>query len=163
MKKIRIGKGRVLPIAFSLVGTIALFGIFIFMFEQLPKVGFIIGAIVISPLLPLMWTSRYIIEIDPDEKYIWEYIWLMGKKIGRPISYASIEKIYINKVKMSQRMTSWGGQVRTNKTNEFVGFIKFESGKTVELIREQEKEFVFEELAKIAKKLETELVDQTDR
>ena len=85
----------------------------------------------------------------------------MGKKTGKPEAFNGIDKIFVNKVSVSQRMTSWGGSVHTNRYMEFIGILKFDNGEKIELIRDKDLDFVFEKLEKISQKLGTKLYDNT--
>ncbi len=159
MESIRISKGRVIPVAFCVVGTFLLFFVYEFLYENVNEVMFIILGIVISPILPLMWTSRTIVEINPREKYIHKFVWLMGKKTGKPKSFGGIEKTYINAVTTSQRMTPRQKTTNTGGLKEYIGFLLLEDGRKIELIRDEDPDYVFEKMEKISHKLGTELSD----
>ncbi len=161
MKSVRIDKGRLIPVAFGFAGTFLLFLLYKFLYENLTMYPFIGLGILFSPILPILWTSRTIYEINPVKKIRHEFIWIMGNKIGKPVPYLEIEKVYVNKIKMSQRMTSWGGQTNTARFYEYVGYVKFSDGIKSELVRDRELKFVIEKMKKIAKKLNKELMDNT--
>ncbi len=161
MNIVRIDCGRLIPGLYTLVASmimaLAYFGIFLHTSPTL----FIIFGIILSPILPILWTTRTIIEINPTEKYSWEFYWILGLKIGDKVYYEGIEKIYVNEVGMSRRMTSYGGHVSTERFSEYVGFIKFSDGTTLELDRKRNKTKVLQGLTRVAKKLNTPLIDNT--
>ena len=156
MKSVRIDKGRTVPIAFSFIGTFLLFLSFNFMFEHLSILPFSIIGILISPILPIMWTTRKILEINPNEKYVFKFIWMMGRKFGKRERFERIEKLYVSKVRLSQRMTT------TPEFHEYIGFILLSNEMRMQLVRDKEKDFVFEKMNKIAGKLNMPLLDPTE-
>ena len=161
MDSVRISRGRVVPLAFCFVGTLLVFVTYLYIFDTFNELTFIVLGIIISPILPIIWTTRYITEINPIKKYVHEYVWLMGGKVGKPESFDSIEKTFINSVNTAQRMTSYGGNVNTARYLEFIGFVKLDNGEKIELMRDTDEDYVFEKMEKISKKLGTQLFDNT--
>ena len=132
------------------------------MYFNLNQIQFAIIGLAVSPLLPMLWSARTIVEINPIQKYFREYYWILGIKIGEKHFFDSIDKVYVNQVNKSRRMTSYGGKVSTERYLEYVGFIKLNTGMTHELLRLRNKDLVFKKLEPVVKKLGTTLIDHSD-
>ena len=69
--------------------------------------------------------------------------------------YESVEKIFINTSRSSQKATSYGGKTTTFHDREFRAFLKTTDGQTIELISSKSEESLMKRLKIIEKKLKT--------
>ncbi len=63
---VRINQGRIVPWQFRLAGTVLVFMLIFGAFISFSELYAIPGAIALSFLLPLIWSSYYVLEIDPE-------------------------------------------------------------------------------------------------
>ena len=117
--------------------------------------------ILLAPLLPLIWTLQDMIELNMNKKMIHEYIWVLGKKWGTPKSFKRIEYIFINATKMRQTMTSWGGRVRYSQYDEYIAYLKLNSGEKIILSKSKNLDTMTKNLEKISVKLDIPLKEIT--
>jgi|TARA_B110000046_G_scaffold85438_1_gene93449 hypothetical protein len=160
-KIIRISRGNSLPITFRMVFSLVLFLIYIALTGYLPKALAITFMILLAPLLPLIWTLQDMIELNMNKKMIHEYIWVLGKKWGTPKSFKRIEYIFINATKMRQTMTSWGGRVRYSQYDEYIAYLKLNSGEKIILSKSKNLDTMTKNLEKISVKLDIPLKEIT--
>jgi len=99
MKIVRINKGKVVNLPIRLVSAVIMVVITISLMDALPEPWSIFIAIAIASILPGIWFASYVIIITQVKKTLFDGIWTMGHKFGKPIKYDSIEKIFINQVK----------------------------------------------------------------
>ena len=155
--KVTINQGRVLPLPFRFFILIAVLAGMSFAMSNLPEIPAIMVCIVISFLIPLAWTTYYILQIIAESKTIKEGYWIMGIKKLSSRKYAGVDKVFVNISKSSQRATSYGGQTATFQDQEFKAFLKTSDGQTVELISSKSEETLMNRLKPIQKKLETSI------
>jgi len=159
MKIIRIDKGRIIPVTFSLVGTAFLAWAYYSAFLYAQSKAVILIWIALSPLVPLLWTTRKILEINLDKKIYIVYTWMLGYKLGKGKSYDSIENMYLKQVDDLQRSTSQEKNVTSFGSSDFAAFIKFRNGDTLELIKSKDREKIWKDLLVLNKKINTSLID----
>ena len=128
VKIIRISRGNIVPITFRIIFSLIIFLVCIVLIVYLPKALVIVFMVFLALLLPLIWTLQDIIEINMKKKIIHEYIWFLGNKWGTPKSFNGLEYIFINRKKMNQTMTSWGGRAYHNQYDEYVAYLKLNTG-----------------------------------
>lgn len=158
MNKVRINQGRIVPFQFRMVGTALVLASMAGSLSHFSEGVAIIICIAISYLLPLIWSSFYILEIDPDTRTISEVTWITGMKLRKKTSFSSIEKIFVNETRKSQQMTSWGGKVRTSKIRDYSAFLKLSSEQKFFLLSDKDPENLLKKLDPMAKKLQCEVV-----
>jgi hypothetical protein len=78
-------------------------------------------------------SAYYGLRIDVDNRTYTVYTFALGWKMGKPIKFESIELFYINRVKMSSRMNSYGGHKHTDETYTFNAYMKLNTGNKVHL------------------------------
>ncbi|HTF21250.1 MAG TPA: hypothetical protein VK658_24405 [Chryseolinea sp.] len=123
-----------------------------------------------SPLIALLlvfgslfiFTSNEGTEIDLAGKRYREYTALFFMKTGEWLPFDEIEKIYVNKNKVRQRMSAY----RTGKTAEFVysefsAFLKFSDEETVQLKKFKDKDKLMRHAKVWADQLNVPLYDNT--
>lgn len=157
-RKVRINQGRIVPWQFRLAGTVLVFMLILAAFIKFPEVFAIPTTIGLSFLLPLLWSSYYMLEIDPERKTVSEIVWIMGHKKGEQTFYESIEKIFINPVKVGQRISSYTGHVNAFRSREFIACLKLGGGKEFELISHKDLAELRKKVDPISKKLECSVV-----
>jgi hypothetical protein len=118
-------------------------------------------------LLFFLFTSRHQIEIDPESKTIHPHIWVMGYKIGGKKTFSGIEKIFVNKVKQSQKLytpfnysTKYFGMIYIEE-NLYKSFLKFDTGEKMVLIENQDRDQLFEQLSRYEAILNVRVYDNT--
>lgn len=161
MNKIRINQGRIVMWQFRVAGTLFVFFIGMLALSKLEEFPAITIFILISFLLPFLWSSYYVFEINPADKTISEYYWVAGFKMNNDITkYSEIEKIFVNPVRMAQNIHSYyTGSVRTTKNMEYHAFLKLADGNKFFLMSASTPEKIKEKLSSIAKKLNCRMED----
>lgn len=156
---VRINQGRILPWQFRLAGTVLVFMLIIGAFLELQEIPAITTAILVSFLLPLIWSTYYVLEIDPQKKTVSVITWIVGLKKGEVYPFESIEKIFINKVLIGQDISSYSGHVHHAQSVEYTAFIKLDTGKKFELLSMKKPEKLKEKLKPIAAKLSCKVIE----
>ena len=150
MPKIKIRKSRSVPYALRILGTVALTAFFGFLLNQLDEQTFIMTAIAVSPLLPLLWMSVKVLEINDDKKYWWTYHWILGYKWGKKIPYPSISHLKIESKLIQPR--------RRPEYLRYQLFAHFSNETTCLLTQRKNLDFLLEKAEKMAEKVGVELV-----
>ena len=114
----------------------------------------IIVAIAISTFLPALWFATHIIIINEEDKTIFDGVWTMGCKLGKPVSYEAIEKIFINKVKTRQTVYSLSNKQNIVANHEYRAYLKLSNGDKFFLISHPLEQTIEKKVTKIRKKLE---------
>lgn len=155
MNKIRINQGRIVMWQFRMAGTLLVLVIGLLALSKLEEFPAIIIFILASFLLPFLWSSYYIFEINPADKTISEYYWVAGIKMNNDTTkYFEIEKIFVNPVRMAQNIHSYyTGSVRTTKNVEYHAFLKLKEGNKFFLMSASTPEKIKEKLTTVAKEL----------
>ncbi|MFY0599524.1 MAG: hypothetical protein JXR03_07615 [Cyclobacteriaceae bacterium] len=160
MNTVRINQGR----AFSLyvrigAAIITMFLIAVF-FKYLPELIAILLAILTSMGVPFFLSSFEILEINQKKKLISHYVYVLGKRFQeQSVSYRNIDKIFINQVKMSQKMTSMGGNVHSARSMEYHAFLKTDDDRKHFLISDKRQDSILERLNPIKAKLNVNVVE----
>ncbi|MEP0368857.1 MAG: hypothetical protein ABJN36_20490 [Cyclobacteriaceae bacterium] len=155
MRPIRINQGRIFSWYIRLGSLLLTMFLMAVIFQYTPEWLAIPLAIVICMIVPTVWTAFEILEIDHKRKVITEYSSILGRKVNlREYMYDSLEKVFMNKVKMAQRATSYGGHVGTFTSFEYHAFLKTSSGKKYFLLSRENPDWLKEKIVPLAKKLE---------
>jgi hypothetical protein len=159
MNKVKINQGRTMMPTFRWGLTLILFFAIMVVFRMLPEIPAIIAATGLSFLAPLLWSSYYILEINPSTKKINEYTLIMGKAFfNTETKFDSIEKIFINRNLVGQMMQSYSGRIANVQNVEFQAFIKLEHGDKFFLISDRSIEKLEKRIEPMASKLNTVVV-----
>ncbi len=153
MKIVRINKGKVVNLPIRLVSVLVIFFIIFKLMETLSEPLSIFIAIVFASILPAIWFASYVIIIDEETKTVFDGIWTMGKRFGKPRKYDAIEKIFINRVKTKQTMYSLSNRQNIVANYEFKAYLKLDDGEKFFLISHPIEERVEEKVTKIRQKL----------
>lgn len=154
MKIVRINKGKAVNLPFRFLAVIVMVFLTITLMDALPEPLSIFIVIIIASLLPAIWFATKVIIIDEEHKTIFDGVWTMGKKLGEPANYDSIEKIFINKVKTSQTMYSLSNNRNVVTNHEFRAYLKLSNGDKYLLLTHPLEERVKEKVTKIKQKLD---------
>lgn len=153
MKKVRINQGRIVPIRLRLGGTVVVLILMAAVLMHLTELAAVFVCIFLSFLVPLLWSSYYLLEINPMAKEISEINWIMSFTIRKVKAYDEIEKIFINETRSSRQMTSYGGQVHTDRIHEYKAFLKFSDGSNHLLLSDRNPDDLEEKVGPVAQKL----------
>ncbi len=121
--------------------------------DWLPEPWSIIVAMAICTFLPAIWFATKVIIINEENKTIFDGAWTMGRKLGKPVKYDGIEKIFINKVKTKQTMYSLSNKQNILANHEFQAYLKLINGDKYYLFSHPLEERVEEKVTKIRLKL----------
>ncbi|WP_420577288.1 hypothetical protein [Ekhidna sp.] len=153
MRIVRINKGKVVNLPIRLVSVVVMVVITISLMDALPEPWSILIAIAIASILPGIWFASYVIIINEENKTLFDGIWTMGHKFGKPIQYESIEKIFINRVKTKQTMYSLSNKQNVVTDHEYRAYLKLDNGEKFYLLSHPLEETVEEKVTKIREKL----------
>ena len=151
-----INFGRLFPWQFRLVGGIIVFVALVVVSDN-PGVAiilFLLGLFVLS--------ASEGTEINKETKMFREYKSFFLVKSGRWSSYTGIEKIFVNSVRVTQQMHT----AHTNKSSiftdyEYNGYLKFDDGTKIQLLRKKNKALLLQSLKNISTFLQVPLEDNT--
>jgi hypothetical protein len=139
-----------------LAGTIFFAALAFISQETLISVFLIAGSIFVL-------TSFNGTEIDTANKYYREYTaFFYFLKSGKKIKYIRIEKLYINRARVTQRI--YGGRTTqsSNFSNtEYNAYVKFDNEEKIQLLNKRNKEALVRELRKISTFLNVPVTDNT--
>ena len=122
--------------------------------EYFPEIYAILISIFLSFLVPPLWFSSTILTINLETKEVHLGTWIMGWKTGRTESFNHIEKIFINKVKTTQKMHRYGtGGVHEQTGVEYRAFVKLDNIEKYFLISNKSEKKVEKKVVEIKKKL----------
>lgn len=101
-------------------------------------------------------------EIDPAAKRYREYTAFFFVKSGEWLPYGSMEKVFINRNKVRQRVYT----ARTSHSaeftyDEFSAFLKFGDDEKVQLLKHRNKDALMRRVAEVSKQLNVPVVDNT--
>lgn len=149
--------GRLFPFPFFVLGG-AVFLAGVGSMTHLPWI-----AIVLILLGAMVLTAYEGTEISPHKKTLREYnSFLFVIKSGKSVKYESIEKIFINSAKISQRIYTAHTMNSSNFTNvEYNAWLKLGDGSKIFLASDRKKKRLVERFEVIAKSLNTALTDTT--
>jgi len=153
MKIVRINKGKVVNLPIRLVSAVIMVVITISLMDALPEPWSIFIAIAIASILPGIWFASYVIIINEVKKTLFDGIWTMGHKFGKPIKYDSIEKIFINRVKTKQTMYSLSNRQNVVTDHEYQAYLKLDNGEKFYLFSHPIEDTAKEKVTKIREKL----------
>ena len=157
MKVIRINQGRIIPLQFRFAGSLFVLVAIAVGLGKLPYPYGIYLGILVSFLIPMLWSAYYLLEIDPDQKTISEKSWVMGYKSGKSVSYKEVDHIFINQTNTSQQMTSYGGHVHTARKKEYMAFLKVDSDRKYFMVSDKDESSLIKRVNPMAKRLGCEI------
>jgi membrane-bound ClpP family serine protease len=155
--KIDIKYGRLFPWQFLFIGGIVLvIGLALLVENTLASIVLIsVGGFILS--------GSEGTEIDKAAKWYREYNAFFFIKSGRNVVYSGIEKIFINTSKSKQKMyTAHTTHGSVYENVDFNGFLKFNDGTKIQLLRKRKKADLLKGLQKIASFLEVQIEDNTE-
>jgi hypothetical protein len=154
MAKIKIRKSRSVPYILRILGTVALTASFGYLLDHLDEQAFIPAAIALSPLLPMLWMSVQILEINDDENYWWKYHWILGYKYGRKITYEKLDHMSLEKIMVKPK--------RQPEEPRYELFLHFNKGQPLKLTRRKKLVYIREKAQQMAEKVDLQLVDNIE-
>ena len=154
MASIKIRKSRSVPYLLRIAGTVALTAAFSYLLDHLDEQTFIPVALAISPLLPILWMSVQVLEVNDDERYWWKYHWILGYKYGKKIKYTSLDHMSLEMIIVQPK--------RQPEEPRYELFIHFDKGVPLKLTRRKKLAFIREKALKMAEKLDLVLIDNIE-
>jgi hypothetical protein len=154
--KIDVKFGSLFPWPFRLIAVIVLLvGLSLILEKTFLSIGLILVA-------GFILSGSEGTEINRTEKSYLEYKSFFFMKSGSRKNYGDIEKIFVSTSKMRQEFYT----VHTNRSSifetlEFNGFLKFNNGEKVQLLRKRKKSDLIKELKKVATFLNVRVEDNT--
>jgi hypothetical protein len=148
--------GRLFPWQFQFVGGIILF-------VAIALSGESLGVSIFLILLGLFILSASEgTEINRETKMVREYKSFFFLKTGQWSPYEGIEKIFVNSSRVTQQMHT----AHTNKSSvftdyEYNGYLKFDDGTKMQLLRKKNKVSLLQSLKSISTFLQVPLEDNT--
>jgi hypothetical protein len=141
-----------LPFLFTALGTVlVVVGPLLILEKTLISIGLVITGLILA-------TTQYRLEINFNEKYYREYIWILWLKRGEKIPFNEIQYLYLTKSKKTQIY----GQTYKNHYitgDHFNGYIKFSEDEKILIGDSPSKEWVLKRLEKINSKLRLDVKD----
>lgn len=145
MGKIRISKGHAVPLILRIGTLLLLCFIFYVVASNLPELVATLIVMSLSLVGSAIWFSFRILTIDSKKKTIHEGVWVMNRKMGKDITFNSIESIYSEKIKKVDAY---------NPLPLYSAFLKLEDGSVYTLLTNKSKKEVSGGISRIKKKLD---------
>lgn len=153
--KINLASGKLFPIQFQWLAFI-----FLFFGTTLLFVNPIVGVVLLLPG-GLILTSFSGFEIDFKNKKYRRYNSFFRFKFGQWQELKPVAKIYINKIKTSQKMYSQANLSSTLRGFCFKSYIKFSNEERVFIVEKKDKNNLIELLQPLATSLKLEIIDNS--
>ncbi|MEX2235689.1 MAG: hypothetical protein WD824_26260 [Cyclobacteriaceae bacterium] len=155
-KNVDIKCGSVFPFPFLVLGAVFFIaGAAVFVTHPVISIVLIVAGVVIL-------TAYEGTEINPASRTYREYNSFLFIKKGKAKKYNGIEKIFINKAKVSQRVyTAHTSNSAIFTDTEYNAYLKFNEGEKVFLFSGKNKTKLLKRLNDISRSLNTQVVDNT--
>lgn len=153
---IDIRSGRLFPFPFLVIGAACCFASLVLLSTSalLAAPLFLLGAAII--------TAYEGTEIYPGSRYYREYQSFLFLKKGKRRKYESLEKIFINLAKVSQRIHTAHTMKSATFTNvEYNAYLKFGDGTKIFLCSDKSKSRLLQKLSGTGRDLEIPVVDNS--
>jgi hypothetical protein len=155
IKKIDLNTGRYFSSSFVLFGVV-LIGVAGWLFY---KEEYIIG-IVAVPISIILLTTRKGLEINLSEKFLNEYVQIIGWKKNNKMTLGHLNKILIKRIKVSQTMNSHGGS-RTSITDYVYRSYLIMDDEAILIYENGDRKKLINQLKPVSDFLEVTLMDET--
>jgi hypothetical protein len=119
-----------------------------------PEPNIILWIIGISVFL---WTTSFRVDIHVEKRYIKHYLWVFGLKLGIKKPLGEIEKIFINRQLMKDRVDDYYYIFR----NEYWAFLKLTDGEKIKIKSQKDKGSLIKNLKQYNRILKTVIIDTT--
>ncbi|MEO1254004.1 MAG: hypothetical protein AAFY41_03825 [Bacteroidota bacterium] len=153
MRIIRINKGRTISLPIRLLGVFGILMLITTAMINLSEAWAILVSIILASFFPALWFSFNVIIIDAENQEVFEGVWTMGKRFGKPVPFNKIEKIFINKVKTRQTIYSLSSKQNIVANHEFRAYLKLDNEEEYFLISHPIKERAQDKVSEIKRKL----------
>lgn len=109
----------------------------------------------------LITTTHYRLQIDPVRRYYRDYVWFLGLKIGKPVSFQTIEYFFIKTSRESQTMNS--GRIATSTITKQVydGYLRFSEHDKLHVATKDKLETLISKLTPMSRALNVPIMDYT--
>jgi hypothetical protein len=144
--------GNYVPIHLTAVG-IGLFAGGIFYLTE----NIIVGIVMIAIGL-LLSTTQYRLQISMANKYYREYVWILGIKWGKKITFDKVDYWYITKSKTSQEYGPVYWRIHTDG-HTYNGYLKFDDMDKIFVGDSAMKNRLINKITKVNAKLKLEIKD----
>ena len=154
--KIDVKFGSLFPWPFRFIAVIVLLvGLWLILEKTFLAIGLmLIGGFILS--------GAEGTEINRAEKSYLDYKSFLFVKSGDKKKYSGIEKIFVSTSKTKQHLyTAHTNHSSTYEHLEFNGFLKFNDGEKIQLLRKRKKSDLIKELKKVATFLNVAIEDNT--
>lgn len=159
-KKFRFSQGSVVMLHFKF--AITLFVVFSVLVINELFLGFVtsmIAMILVLALIPT-WFSRYVLEIDVENRTYADLIQILSLSWGKKVAFGPVEKIFINECQVGQTIHRYStGAPATFRSMEYKAFLKLQNGDKVFLLSKMEPERLKESIAGLASELQTDIIE----
>ncbi len=88
--------------------------------------------------------SHYRLEIKTDIRTIDVYVWILGFHHGSPSPFQYIDRIYINRVLQSTRMSSYTGHPSEMKEYLYKAYLKLDDGEKIHMDTDNNEEVLMQ-------------------
>ncbi len=149
--KIKINQGRILPSPVRLVGTLGIVAAIFLLFDYAPEREAILLSIPLSMLMPLIWSSFHILELNLETLEVAHFNWITGRKFNASsVQLKGPVRFQIKENEKIQDQFSTKRPVRSKRT--FSCYLKDSDGKLVFLISDKSYDKLVKRLEPLVKK-----------
>lgn len=111
-------------------------------------------------LILICLTTQYRVDVNLNEKWFKEYVWILGMKNGDVVKFSEIDYLFINKGKVSQTSGS-RIQSTTVVKDEYRGFIKFDGNEKIHILTSSNHDELIKEMTGVAQSFQSRLFDNS--
>jgi hypothetical protein len=141
------------PYPLRIIGTVAATALFGYFIESFDQFTFTVAAIVTSPILPFLWMSVQVLEINDDAHYWWVYYWVLGYKIGKKNPYGQIESLKLTAKTLERK--------KGKEELRYYGEIHFDNHQSTTLTSRKSISFMREKMSYFSEKVDAPFIDET--
>ena len=149
---LRLGKGFLFPFPARILLVVTMCLLYWLLLHFLSAETFILLGIALSFVIPAIWTSQHVLEINLLQKYYQRVLVIMGFKIGKKNTFENFGGVGIEYILVPAGKHPSGEASRSESNHRslkmFVAYARFDEA-AVEIIRDPNKEEVARKVAEL--------------
>lgn len=152
MRPVRIHQGKTYPLGLRLSAALIVCTLIIVVLRHILAPLSLGIAILLAPVLPALWFSTRIVEIDVARKRLFQGSWTMGFRWGKNVSYEKIDlSVQKNRIKRTEFSLPNNRTLITD--HEYQAFLEIDSKTDVYLFGHPLEDRIEEKMQTLRKKL----------
>lgn len=154
MKVVKVNKGRVVPPTARVVLSFLVVGSVWLSLKFVQPTYAIFLAMLVSLLLPAVWFSFYLIVVNLDKEEIFDGIWLMGRRFGRPERFSEVRDVLVKKVGTKPTIYTLSDNKQISTREEYRAYLSLKDGREYFMFSHPLEEEAVQKVKRIKQKLQ---------